>query len=141
LTERGAGASFAFDPPAPTQPAGSTFTVNVLLSGAQNVHTVPVQLSYDPKLLQVVNVSNGSLLSQDGQIVTVTHREDDGTMQIIAARPPGATGVSGQGPVVTLTFMAKAAGQATLTVARGGARDPAMQSMPVDGATATVTIQ
>jgi len=142
LTERGAGsASFAFDPPSPTQPAGSTFTVNVLLNGAQNVHTVPLQLSYDPKLLQVVNVSNGSLLSQDGQIVTVTHREDDGTIQITAMRPPGATGVSGQGPVVTLTFMAKAAGQAALTVARGGARDPAMQAMPVDGATATVTIQ
>jgi general secretion pathway protein D len=141
LTERGAAASFAFDPPAPTQPAGSTFTVNVLLNGAQNVHTVPLQLSYDPKLLQVVNVSNGSLLSQDGQIVTVTHREDDGTMQITAMRPPGASGVSGQGPVVTLTFMAKAAGQAALTIARGGARDPAMQAMPVDGATATVTIQ
>jgi general secretion pathway protein D len=142
LTERGAGqASFAFDPPASTQPAGSTFTVSVLLNGAQNVHTVPLQLSYDPKLLQVVNVSNGSLLSQDGQIVTVTHREDDGTIQITAMRPPGATGVSGQGPVVTLTFMAKAAGQGSLTIARGGARDPAMQALPVDGATATVTIQ
>jgi general secretion pathway protein D len=142
LTERGAGqASFAFDPPASTQPAGSTFTVSVLLNGAQNVHTVPLQLSYDPKLLQVVNVSNGSLLSQDGQIVTVTHREDDGTMQITAMRPPGATGISGQGPVVTLTFMAKAAGQGSLTIARGGARDPAMQALPVDGATATVTIQ
>ncbi len=141
LTERVSGAAFAFDPPAPTQPAGSTFTVNVLLNGAQNVHTVPLQLSYDPKLLQVVNVSNGTLLAQDGQIVTVTHREDDGTMQITAMRPPGATGVSGQGPVVTLTFMAKAAGQAALTIARSGVRDPAMQSMPVDGATATVTIQ
>jgi len=142
LTERGAGqARFAFDPPASTQPAGSTFTVSVLLNGAQNVHTVPLQLSYDPKLLQVVNVSNGSLLSQDGQIVTVTHREDEGTMQITAMRPPGATGVSGQGPVVTLTFMAKAAGQGSLTIARGGARDPAMQALPVDGATATVTIQ
>jgi len=142
LTERAAGqASFAFDPPASTQPAGSTFTVSVLLNGAQNVHTVPLQLSYDPKLLQVVNVSNGSLLSQDGQIVTVTHREDDGTMQITAMRPPGATGISGQGPVVTLTFMAKAAGQGSLTIARGGARDPAMQALPVDGATATVTIQ
>jgi len=142
LTERAAGqASFAFDPPASTQPAGSTFTVSVLLNGAQNVHTVPLQLSYDPKILQVVNVSNGSLLSQDGQIVTVTHREDDGTMQITAMRPPGATGISGQGPVVTLTFMAKAAGQGSLTIARGGARDPAMQALPVDGATATVTIQ
>ena len=142
LSERGAGAaSFAFDPPTSTQPAGATFTVNVLLNGAQNVHTVPLQLSYDPKLLQVVNVSNGSLLSQDGQIVTITHREDDGTAQITAMRPPGATGVSGQGPVVTLTFMAKAAGQGSLTIARGGARDPAMQAMPVDGATSTVTIQ
>ena len=141
LTQRGSGASFAFDPPSPTLPVGSTFTMSVLLNGAQNVHTVPLQLSYDPNLLQVINVSNGSLLSQDGQIVTVTHREDDGTVQITAMRPPGATGVTGQGPVVTLTFLAKAAGQGSLTIARGGAKDPAMQALPVDGATATVTIQ
>src|SRR5712691_3229297 len=70
LTERGgAQASFAFDPPSMTQPVGSTFTVNVLLNGAQNVYSVPFQLSYDPKLLQVANVSNGNLLSQDGQAV------------------------------------------------------------------------
>lgn len=136
-------ASFAFDPPAVTQKAGSTFTVNVVLSGAQNVYSVPLQLNYDPKVLQVVNVSNGTLLSQDGQIVTVTHREDDssGTMQVTATRPPGASGITGQGPVVTLTFMAKAAGQSSLTIARGGARDPAMQAMPVNGAVAAVTIQ
>ncbi len=139
----GVPASFAFDPPAFTQHAGSTFTVNVLMNGAQNVYSVPLQISYDPKLLQVVNVSNGSLLAQDGQIVTVTHREDDstGTMLVTATRPPGASGITGQGPVVTLTFMAKAAGQSSLTIARGGARDPAMQAMPVNGATATVTIQ
>ncbi len=142
LMPRGAaGASFAFDPPMVTQAVGSTFTVNVLLNGAQNVHTVPLQLSYDPKLLQVANVSNGTLLSQDGQIVTVSHREDDGTLQVTATRPPGAPGISGQGPVVTLTFMAKSAGQASLTIAKGGARDPAMQALPVNGATATVTIQ
>ncbi len=142
LTPRGAGqASFAFDPPTVVQPVGSTFTVNVLLNGAQNVHTVPLQLSYDSKLLQVANVSNGTLLSQDGQLVTVSHREDDGTMQVTATRPPGASGISGQGPVVTLTFMAKAPGQAALTIAKGGARDPAMQALPVAGASATVTIQ
>jgi len=136
-------ASFAFDPPQLTQKPGSTFTVNVLLNGAQNVYSVPLQLTYDPNLLQVVNVSNGTLLSQDGQIVTVTHREDDstGTMQVTASRPPGAAGVNGQGAVVTLTFMAKAAGQSSLTIARGGAQDPAHQAMPVNGATAAVTIQ
>jgi general secretion pathway protein D len=144
LMQRGDGqASFAFDPPALSPKAGSTFTVNVSMTGAQNVYSVPLQLTYDPKLLQVVNVSNGGLLSQDGQIVTVTHREDDstGTMQVMATRPPGANGVSGQGPVLTLTFMAKAPGQSSLAIARGGAKDPAMQALPVNGAAATVTIQ
>ncbi|MGH9514386.1 MAG: cohesin domain-containing protein [Terriglobales bacterium] len=134
-------ASFGFDPPSTTQHVGSTFTVNVLLNGGQNIFQVPMQISYDPKLLQVANVSNGSLLSQDGQIVTVTHREDDGTLQVVATRPPGSTGVSGQGSVVTLTLVAKAPGQASLTIARGGARDPAMQALPVNGASAAVTIQ
>lgn len=134
-------ASFSFDPASTTQHVGSTFTVNVLLNGGQNIFQVPMQISYDPKLLQVANVSNGSLLSQDGQIVTVTHREDDGAMQVVATRPPGSNGVSGQGSVVTLTLVAKAPGQASLTIARGGARDPAMQALPVNGASAAVTIQ
>jgi hypothetical protein len=37
--------------------------------------------------------------------------------------------------------MAKAAGQAPLTITRGGARDPAMQPITVNGAQAIVNIQ
>ncbi len=137
------GASFVFDPANVTQAPGSTFAINVLLKGAQNVYSVPLQVSYDPKILQVVNVSNGGLLSQDGQIVTLVHRDDDttGALQVQATRPPGATGITGQGVVVTLTFMAKASGQSTLAISKGGARDPSMQALPVAGAAATVTVQ
>jgi len=137
------GASFLFDPPTITPAKGSTFTVNVVISGAQNVLSVPLQMSYDPAKLQLVNVSNGGFLSQDGQAVALVHREDEtaGSVQITATRPPGAGGVSGQGAVVTLTFMAKAPGQAPLTITRGGARDPSMQAIPVSGAQAVVTIQ
>ncbi|MGH9502163.1 MAG: cohesin domain-containing protein [Terriglobales bacterium] len=143
-TQMNAGAaSFAFDPANLTQAPGSTFAVNVLLRGAQNVYSVPLQVSYDPKVLQVVNVSNGGLLSQDGQIVGIVHRDDDstGTLQISATRPPGSSGISGQGAVVTLTFMAKGSGQSTIAISKGGARDPAMQAIPVAGAVATVTVQ
>jgi general secretion pathway protein D len=135
--------SFMFDPANVTQPVGSTFALNVLLSGAQNVYSVPLQVSYDPKFLQVVNVSNGGLLSQDGQAVALVHRNDDsaGALQITATRPPGSNGVSGQGAVVTLTFLAKASGQSTLTISKGGAKDPSMQPIPVAGAVATVTVQ
>jgi general secretion pathway protein D len=136
-------ASFLFDPPTVQATKGNTFAVNLLISGAQNVYSVPVQLNYDPKILQLVNVSNGGFLSQDGQAVALVHREDEalGQSQITATRPPGAGGVSGQGAVVTMTFEAKATGQTPLTITRGGARDPGLQAITVNGAQAAVTVQ
>jgi len=136
-------ANFLFDPPTIQATKGNTFAVNLLISGAQNVYSVPVQVNYDPKMLQLVNVSNGGFLSQDGQVVTVVHREDEmlGQSQITASRPSGAGGVSGQGSVVTLTFQAKASGQTPLTITRGGARDPGLQAIAVNGAQASVTVQ
>jgi general secretion pathway protein D len=138
-----AAASFLFDPPTIQAAKGTTFAVNLLISGAQNVYSVPVQLNYDPKMLQLVNVSNGGFLSQDGQAVALVHREDEalGQSQITATRPPGAGGVSGQGAIVTMTFMAKTDGQTPLTITRGGARDPGLQAITVNGAQAAVTIQ
>jgi general secretion pathway protein D len=139
----GQGANFLFDPGQITATKGNTFVVNLLISGAQNVYSVPVQMNYDPAKLQLVNVSNGGFLSQDGQAVALVHREDEttGTLQITATRPPGSGGVSGQGAVVTLTFQAKASGQTPLTITRGGARDPAQQAITVNGAQASVTVQ
>jgi len=135
--------SFLFDPPTIQAVKGNTFAVNLLISGAQNVYSVPVQVNYDPKMLQLVNVSNGGFLSQDGQVVTLVHREDEqmGQSQITASRPSGSGGVSGQGSVVTLTFQAKASGQTPLTITRGGARDPGLQAITVNGAQAAVTVQ
>jgi general secretion pathway protein D len=140
----GAGATnFLFDPGQITAVKGNTFVVNLLISGAQNVYSVPVQMNYDPNKLQLVNVSNGGFLSQDGQAVALVHREDEttGTLQVTATRPPGAGGVSGQGAVVTLTFQAKASGQTPLTITRGGARDPGQQAITVNGAQASITVQ
>jgi general secretion pathway protein D len=139
----GGNPSFLFDPPQIQAEKGNTFAVNLLISGAQNVYSVPVQLNYDPKMLQLVNVSNGGFLSQDGQVVTLVHREDEslGQSQITASRPSGAGGVSGQGAVVTVTFEAKSSGQTPLTITRGGARDPGLQAITVNGAQASVTVQ
>jgi general secretion pathway protein D len=140
----GTGAAIlSFDPPQVTQAAGSTFAVNVSVSGARNLYSVPVQISYDPKLLKLLNVSNGPFLSQDGQPVALVHREDEntGSVQVSATRPPGASGVSGQGVVFTLTFLAKSAGQSTLNITRAGARDPAMQPVQVTTGQAMVAIK
>jgi general secretion pathway protein D len=136
-------ASFQFDPPNITQPQGSTFTVNVTMTGAQNVYAVPIQLLYDPRMLQLVNVSNGGFLGQDGQAVALVHRDDaaSGTLQMSATRPPGSGGISGSGTVFTLTFAAKAAGRSSISINQGGAKDPSMQPIQVAGAQAVVTVQ
>jgi general secretion pathway protein D len=135
--------SLLFDPPTIQATKGNTFAVNLLISGAQNVYSVPVQLNYNPAILTLVNVSNGGFLSQDGQAVALMHREDEtiGQLTINASRPPGAGGVSGQGTVVTMTFQAKTSGQTPLTITRGGALDPGLQSITVNGAQASVTVQ
>jgi general secretion pathway protein D len=134
--------AFTFDPATASQTTGSTFPVNVQLTGGQDVFSVPLQISYDPKLLQLVNVSNGTFLSQDGQPVALVHRDDPSTgmVQVTATRPPASGGASGQGTVLTLTFLAKAPGQAILAITRPGARNASGQVLPASGSQATVTV-
>ncbi len=132
----------SFDPANLNQAVGSTFTVNVSLVGAQNVYSVPLQITYNPSVLQLLNVSNGPLLEQDGQPVALVHRDDSmaGILQLTASRPPGAAGVSGNGSVFTLTFQAKAVGQSTLSINRAQLKDAAMQTLPASGSQAIVTV-
>jgi general secretion pathway protein D len=132
----------SFDPANLNQAVGSTFTVNVSLVGAQNVYSVPLQITYNPSVLQLLNVSNGPLLEQDGQPVALVHRDDSmaGILQLTASRPPGAAGVSGNGSVFTLTFQAKAVGQSTLSINRAQLKDAAMQTLPASGSQAVVTV-
>jgi len=143
MGQMGAGPVISFDPAMINQKAGNTFAINVMLSGAQNVSSVPVQVAYDPNLLHLVNISNGDLLSKDGQPVALVHREDTkaGSIQMTASRPPSTPGVSGNGTVFTLTFLAVKSGQATLSVNRAVLRDAAMQSQNAAGSQAIISIQ
>ncbi len=136
-------AVLSFDPPQLTQAVGSTFTVNLVLNGASNVYSIPVQVMYDDKSLQLLNVSNGGFLGRDGQPVSLVSRPSPpaAPLQLVATRPPDSGGISGQGPVFTLTFLAKAPGQSVIAITQAGARDANMQAIPVGGAQAMVTVK
>lgn len=132
----------SFDPPTIDQPAGSTFTVNVNLAGGQNVSSVPLQITYNPRVLQVLNVSNGTLLSQDGQAPSLVNRDDSmtGILSVTAERPPQSPGISGDGSVFTLTFQARAPGQSTLSINRASIKTSTGQVAPASGSQAIVTV-
>ena len=134
--------SFAVIPPTSNQTVGSTFQVAVMATGARDLYSVPLQLKFNPAVLQLINVDSGDLLSRDGQAVAMVHRdESNGLVTVSASRPPGAPGISGQGAVCILTFKAIATGDSTLTLPRIGAKNSAQASMPAVGMPSVVHVK
>jgi hypothetical protein len=67
------------------------------------------------------------------------HREDPGSIQASATRPPQSGGINGDGTVYTLTFQAKKQGQGVVAI-RPMFRSSSMQVLPVPSAALTVTV-
>ena len=133
--------NFTVVPPSSNQAVGSTFQVAVLLGNGHDVYSVPLQMKFNPAVLQLVNVDSGDYLSRDGQTVSLVHREDNGLVAISTSRPPNAPGVTGQGSLCTLTFKAIAAGDSDLTLVKVGALNSAQANIPAVGSQAVVHVK
>lgn len=133
---------FAFQAPPGPVPAGATFQVPVQLKGGADIASVPLQFTYDPAKLTLVNVAGGNFLSKDGQAMALIHRDDGpGNVTIVASRPPGTAGASGSGTLCVLTFQAKAAGTSTLTMTRAGAVNSSQQPIAAQAAQANIVVK
>jgi general secretion pathway protein D len=140
---KGLGPVLSLDPPMVNQAAGAMFAINVVLNGGQNVFSVPMEISYDPKVMQFMNVSNAGAMSKDGAAVAVVNRDDaeKGLLRVSLMRPPGSGGVSPSGPLISLTFMAKSAGQGTVSVGKALLRDPNNAAIDASGSQAIVNVR
>jgi general secretion pathway protein D len=130
------------DPGTITQQQGGTITLAVQLSQGQDVASVPIQISYDPRVLQFMSVTSGDFLAKDGQNVVLVHRDDPSTgkLQVTAQRTPGMQGITGDGTVFNLVFTAKAKGTGTISISTPGARNSKNQPLDVLGSQTTVTV-
>jgi general secretion pathway protein D len=146
------------NPPAPTpqsskvkfaltqQPAlitpGATFQISVVLTGGTDIAAVPLQMSYDPAALSLLNVDNGDFLGRNGQAVALVHRDDGpGSVNINASLPPGAAGINGAGVICVLTFQAKAAGDSVIAITRSSAVNSSQQQLAAEGARINIQVQ
>jgi general secretion pathway protein D len=140
---QGAGGqvSLRFDPPGANQAQGSTFSVNVVLAHGQDVAAVSAQIIYDPKLVQFVSATQGDFLTKDGLPAPLANRDDaaTGRVTISARRPPSSAGVSGDGTVFNLMFLAKAKGAVTFAIAPV-LRNTRDEQVVVAGSQAVVTV-
>ena len=134
--------SLSVTPPAAPQAVGSTFSVAITATNAHDLYAVPLQLQFNPAVLQLVNVDAGDLLARDGQAVSIVHRDEgNGLVTISTSRPPNVAGISGQGSVATLTFKAIAAGDSNLALVKVGARSSTQANLPAVGSQAVVHVK
>ncbi len=121
---------------------GGTFQIPVVISGASDIVSTPLQIQYDPAKLSLVNVGPGDFLNRDGQAVALVHRDDGpGTISVNASRPPGAAGVNGAGVVCMLTFQAKASGMTMVVITKPGAMSSAQKPVQARGAQVSITVK
>jgi len=137
----GSKVSFLMNPPGSVN-SGSTFEVPVVISGANDIASIPLQIQYDASKISLVNVVGGDFLSRDQQAVALVHRDDGpGNITINASRPPGASGMNGAGVVCILSFQATAAGDSKIEITRPGALTSKQQPVLAQGTSVTVSVK
>jgi general secretion pathway protein D len=137
-------ARVSFQPGVVTVAPNTPFTLNVQLENVTNASAVmPVRVSWDPALLRLNDIAPAELMSRDGGRVTSVKdiRNDTGQATLSIARAAGSPGVTGSGPVATLTFTALASGSGRVTVTEMAVMDAQNRALPVTLGTVPVAIQ
>lgn len=107
--------TFAFQGPTQAQ-AGSTFNLILSVLPDQPITSIPFNIGYDPKLLQVTTVIEGDFMRQLGAATTFTSNIDATAGRVIGTVTRGAgDGASQTGALLTLAVRALTA-NATATV-------------------------
>jgi general secretion pathway protein D len=103
-------------PSTPMQVGGPVYTVPVTITGAQQVGTATITITYDPKILRATTVTQGTFMQQGGVPTTFAPKIDAtaGRVDIPVARPSGTAGASGTGLLAAIAFQAVAPGSTTI---------------------------
>jgi len=103
----------SFSPPEVRLLVGGTATVGIVIMGVQDLTSVALALTYDPAVVEAVDISGGSLLTLDGQAVGAERGLESGRVR---ARFQRTTGTAGSGVVASVTFRGLKAGSSILRV-------------------------
>lgn len=96
---------------------GEQFTVDIMVSDAQQLFNAPFVFSFDPIFTDFVSATEGSFLKQDGKSTSFSSTVDSGvgSVSIKLSRAAGEKGVSGTGKLASLKFKAKNQGGASFS--------------------------
>jgi hypothetical protein len=112
---------------------GGPYTVPISVTGASRLSTVSLTLTYNPSVLRVRTVQEGTFLRSGGVQPAFTQQVDaaSGRIDIAIVRPGDNTGVAGTGLLGAILFDAIGPGPANLTVT-GTAAAPGGGALGID---------
>jgi hypothetical protein len=122
--------------------AGGPYTVPIAITNASRLSTVTVSLSYNPRVLKVRLVQEGSFMRQGGVTVQFAQHVDDqtGRVDVTFTRVSDTVGASGAGMLAAIVFDAVSTGTSPLTV-NGAAMGPAGSAVNLAFQPTTVTVR
>ena len=128
-------------PAAAMATVGDTFDLRLDADAHAPLSHLPLILVYDPNVVEPVNWQRGDLLGGDGEAELLGAVSSPGKLLLGVSRLGDRPGVTGHGPVVLVTFKAKAAGTTTIRLQQPKAMGPALEALtPVAASTAKVRI-
>jgi general secretion pathway protein D len=128
-------------PPATTfRVGGGPYTVPISIVNAARLSTVTLTLTFDPSILRVRTVQEGSFMRTGGVNATFTQQVGAGRIDITILRSADATGASGTGLLAAVLFETVAPGSTALTLS-GSATGPGGTPMGLQFRPVAVAVQ
>lgn len=118
------------------------YTVPISISGATRVSTLTISVTYNPALVRVRSVLEGTFMRQGGVTPAFTSQIDEksGRVDLVITRPGDQTGASSAGLLGALLIEPVAAGSGSLSVT-GSASVPGGASVQLQFLPAGVTVR
>jgi general secretion pathway protein D len=133
-------AQIILSPPPTFRVGGGPYTVPISITNVSRLSTITLTVTYDPALVRVRSVQEGSFMRSGGANATFTQQIAPGRVDITIVRPGDATGATGTGLLAALMIDALAPGGVTLAIS-GAATGTGGTPMGVQFRPATVTVQ
>lgn len=135
-------ARITLSPPTEMRVGSGPYTIPISVAGASRLSTITISVTYNPALIRVRSVQEGTFMRQGGVTPAFSSQIDEksGRIDIVISRPGDQTGASTAGLLAAILLEPLAAGTGSLSVS-GSASVPGGAGAPLQFLPAGITVR
>ncbi|MBN1552574.1 hypothetical protein JW979_13950 [bacterium] len=113
---------------------GESCEIEIRIENAHNAGSVPFYLEYNPDIIAVGSVREGSFMSRDGQATAFMTSVNDerGRLIVGLTRLGSGEGIAGSGVLVIVELIGKVPGESSLIFTHQSVKDPWAETLPAE---------